>query len=122
MRICRGHLKGIIWFIVPLVLALFFNQSSFWHYHVLQNGLVIEHSHPYKNDKTPGTPFQNHSHSESELLLLAQITQVLTLVAILFSLFLFATKISFIPFRLPALVFLKGPDLSSRLLRAPPVC
>lgn len=117
----RCYFNFLACLLVPLVLALFFNQSSFWHYHVLHNGMVVEHSHPFKNDKTPYTPFQNHHHSESDFLVLAQLTQVLTLVVILFSLSLFAIKTPFISFRLSAPVFVKAPQLSSQLLRAPPV-
>lgn len=117
----RKILKGLVWIIMPLVLALFFNQSSFWHYHVLQNGMVIEHSHPFKSETTPGTPYQNHKHSDFNYLLLAQISLVITLVSVVLALVLWAQPKAIFSLSKPTQVYLKGHEFSSRLLRAPPM-
>ncbi|MBW6479538.1 MAG: hypothetical protein K0B37_08930 [Bacteroidales bacterium] len=61
---------------LPMVMFLFFNQVAFWHYHVLENGMVVEHSHPFKNNPKPGTPFQKHHHSDFEFTVLAQISHL----------------------------------------------
>jgi hypothetical protein len=61
---------------LPLVMFLFFNQVAFWHYHVLENGMVVEHSHPFKNNPKPGTPFQKHHHTDFEFTVLAQISHL----------------------------------------------
>lgn len=117
----RGVFKSIVWFIIPLFLVLYFNQVSNWHSHVLHNGIVIEHSHPFKNSKIPGTPFQNHHHSDFDYLLLAQITVVLTLLVAAFVLGFIGLRLHFdFPF-FPYNFFAKTPKLSNNLLRAPPV-
>jgi len=61
---------------LPLVMFLFFNQVAFWHYHILENGMVVEHSHPFKNNPKPGTPFQKHHHTDFEFTVLAQISHL----------------------------------------------
>ncbi len=74
--------------LIPAVLFLFYNQKTNTHYHILDNGQVIEHSHPYKNSATPGSPYQEHEHSSSELIflsLLSEITGAFILLAILIS-------------------------------------
>ena len=73
----RRKIKQIIVLItLPFVLLLFFNQVAYWHYHILENGLVVEHAHPYKNNTIPDYPFQKHHHSDFEYTLLAQISQL----------------------------------------------
>jgi hypothetical protein len=116
----RGVFKSIVWFIIPLVLVLYFNQVSNWHSHVLHNGLVIEHSHPFKNSKIPGTPFQNHHHSDFDYLLLAQMTLVLTLLATAFVFGLIGLRSHFDFPIFSNSSFVKTPELSNNLLRAPP--
>jgi len=117
----RSFFKNLIWFVIPLVLVLFFNQSTNKHYHVLPNGMVIEHAHPYKNSKTPGTPVQSHHHSDFDLLVLAQLSVVSTLFAILLVLSFWGTsgrRLS--PVSLPEF-FTKEPGFPNHPLRAPPV-
>lgn len=55
---------------------LFFNQIAYRHYHLLDNGMVIEHAHPYKNNMQKNTPYQSHKHSDAEYLILAQVSNV----------------------------------------------
>lgn len=82
--------KIILLITLPVVLLLFFNQIAFRHYHILDNGLVIEHSHPYKNNPIKGSPFQKHNHTDFEYSILAQISQItgFLLLLLFFELFL----------------------------------
>lgn len=61
---------------------LFFNQVAFWHYHILDNGIVVEHAHPFKNSPKQGTPYQSHQHSDFEYTILAQVSNITTLLLI----------------------------------------
>ncbi len=76
--------KIILLITLPVVLLLFFNQIAFRHYHILENGLVIEHSHPFNNKPIKGTPYQNHSHTDFEYSVLAQISQITGFLLLLF--------------------------------------
>jgi len=79
---------------LPLVMFLFFNQVAFWHYHVLENGMVVEHSHPFKNNPKPGTPFQNHHHTDFEYSILAQISSMISLLVVFLVLGLIISSIA----------------------------
>jgi len=68
---------------LPLVMWLFFNQVAFWHYHILDNGMVVQHAHPFKNNPIHGTPYQNHQHSDFEYTILAQISNIVSLLVFL---------------------------------------
>ena len=76
--------------IIPLVLMLFINSSVNKHQHILANGQVITHAHPYQllHSETSG---QTHKHSKEELAFFALISNPLTLV-----LFIFAGIIAFL--------------------------
>lgn len=117
----KSIFKSLIWLVIPLVLALNFNQTSNWHYHVLDNGMVIEHSHPHKNSKTPGTPFQNHHHSDFEYQILAQLSVVFTLLAIFLILSFGIISANRFLKVFPIEFFRKEYWLANHPLRAPPL-
>jgi len=79
---------------LPMVMFLFFNQVAFWHYHVLENGMVVEHSHPFKNNPKPGTPFQNHHHTDFEYSILAQLSNMISLLVVFLVLGLVISRIA----------------------------
>ena len=89
MQTIRRIKKIVLLITLPLVMWLFFNQVAFWHYHILENGVVVEHAHPFKNSTLPGTPYQKHQHSDFEYSLLAQISSIIGLLVFLLVLGLF---------------------------------
>ncbi|TVQ09949.1 MAG: hypothetical protein EA361_14760 [Bacteroidetes bacterium] len=89
MQTIRRIKKLVLLITLPLVMWLFFNQVAFWHYHILENGVVVEHAHPFKNSTLPGTPYQQHQHSDFEYSLLAQISSIIGLLVFLVVLGLF---------------------------------
>ena len=89
MQTIRRIKKIVLLITLPLVMWLFFNQVAFWHYHILENGVVVEHAHPFKNNTLPGTPYQQHQHSDFEYSLLAQISSSIGLLVFLLVLGLF---------------------------------
>lgn len=113
--------KFIFVLAIPLVLALFFNQSVNRHYHVQQNGMVMEHAHPYKSAKTPGTPFQNHQHSDFEILVLAQLWVVSTLLVVFYVLSLLIQTGPQRKLEVRPVFFKNDPGYLHLLLRGPPV-
>ncbi len=86
----KKNSKFFIAAIIPLVLMLFINSSVNKHQHILANGQIIVHAHPYQllHSETSG---QNHKHSNEELAFFALISNPLTLV-----LFIFAALIAFL--------------------------
>jgi cbb3-type cytochrome oxidase subunit 3 len=77
---------SILLLTLPLVMWLFFNQVANWHLHVLGNGIVVEHAHPFKNNPLPGSPFQKHHHTELEYSILSQISNITTVILVLIAL------------------------------------
>lgn len=57
---------------LPAVIWLISNNFVNKHYHILSNGVIISHSHPYCNCEEK--PIQDHDHSDFEYSILAQIT------------------------------------------------
>ena len=65
-----------------LVVWLNHNQLTNWHYHVMNNGSVVMHAHPYKSNPIPDTPYQKHHHSSFEYLLLSVLFQTIPLLVL----------------------------------------
>ena len=63
---------------IPLVLMLFINSTVNKHQHILANGQIVIHAHPYKllQSETSG---QNHNHSKEELAFFALISDPLSM-------------------------------------------
>ena len=73
MKLSKKMWYRILTFIaLPAVIFLYFNQSANWHYHVTEDGFIVQHAHPFSNSMIPGTPFQDHEHSDAEYLFLAE--------------------------------------------------
>lgn len=70
--------------IVPFLLLFFFNRVANRHFHILPSGLVIEHSHPFSKNTSSNSPFQNHSHTEFEIIVLTVITTLSGFLLVLF--------------------------------------
>ena len=68
---------------IPIVLLLFYNQAANWHLHKLPNGILVEHAHPYTNNSSSESPFQNHQHSSLEIHILAIISSFVGLAIVL---------------------------------------
>jgi hypothetical protein len=108
--------------ILPCVVWLFHNQMTNWHYHVMTNGTVVMHAHPYKNSTIPETPFQKHHHNNVEFLLLSLIFNTIPLlVALLVYSFLSKCKIRELCLFSDARNRQRG-FYRTLLLRGPPVC
>lgn len=113
------------WFILltlPAVLWLYFNQAAFWHFHILENGIVVEHAHPFKNNPKPGTPYQSHHHSDFEYSILAQLSQILGILLLLVIAGLFLLKSKHYLYPSYDSITLTSTYGKAIRLRGPPLC
>lgn len=62
--------------LLPAMLWLFLNSTLNRHIHVLADGYIITHSHPFKKSQDGTSPLENHKHSKQELLLLALFCEI----------------------------------------------
>jgi hypothetical protein len=53
------------WLLTNLFMVLLVNNSIFQHVHVLDNGKIVRHAHPF-NKTDEGTPLNQHKHSTCE--------------------------------------------------------
>jgi hypothetical protein len=76
----RKLINYISTFFKCLLLILFLGYygsiTMFYHAHLLVNGVIITHSHPFKSDPNNKGPFQSHSHSSSAYNLIDQLNQI----------------------------------------------
>ena len=82
MNIKKWH-KIFVTIALPAVMLLYFNLSANWHYHITEDGFIVQHAHPFSNSMIPGTPFQDHEHSDAEYLFLAEMMHSLGLVFVI---------------------------------------
>jgi len=107
--------------LLPVLLMLFHNQLSNWHFHVLHNGMVVRHAHPYDRPEHAGSPVSDHSHSDSEFLHFGQLSNIASLVSFLLVALLFFAPKGSQPFGRYLNTSLVQQQLCNLpLLRAPP--
>ena len=71
---------------------MFINSTVNKHSHLLLNGQVIEHAHPF-NSENDAAPFKNHNHTNSELILLSLISNPICLILLLTPFLFFLPKV-----------------------------
>lgn len=113
--------KMFVWLAILAVQALFYNQAANWHFHLLSNGMVIEHAHPLKKGPSSENPYQKHQHSDLAYSILAQLSiiSVITVAGLLVMGLFF--KGSFEKVTSPFILFFSEVNFGARLLRAPPL-
>ena len=67
--------KNLILVALPAIMWLYYNQAANWHYHITSHGIYIEHAHPFQKNTSAGSQFPNHTHTDLEYSILAQISQ-----------------------------------------------
>lgn len=70
MEYIRKNIRIILLLLLPLYFLVVQSTITTRHTHVLANGLVVTHYHPFFSGETD-TPFKDHGHSEKELRILA---------------------------------------------------
>lgn len=83
-------INKIVWlFSLIAVLTVLVNNTLFVHIHILPDGRVIEHAHPYKTSDKNSAPQSNHHHTSQEFLLLSHIYHLFSKAYTLFIVMLF---------------------------------
>lgn len=59
----RKYIKLFILLVLPVYLVLLGNSMSNMHLHVLSNGMVVKHAHPFDREADRQ---DHHSHSDAE--------------------------------------------------------
>mgnify|MGYP006946287589 CR=1 FL=1 len=78
---------------IAIISCMIVNRAVFMHTHIMANGTVVTHAHPY--DKSDHSPFKSHKHSNSELLFLQQLKDFLPILAFVFTALLIVKLSSF---------------------------
>lgn len=63
--------RNLILLLLPVVVWLFFNTTANRHIHVLSDGFVISHSHPFVKNQADSKDSNPHQHTRKELMLLS---------------------------------------------------
>ena len=118
-RIIKKIIKKIIAIaLIIIILAITLNNAFFIHSHILPNGEVIQHAHPYNKSENPESPYKTHHHSSFEFILLNNLFSFLWLIII--AVFIdFNKDVHF--FSISKLTFRKTYTYSFSLSRGPPV-
>ena len=72
-------IKAVIYLMIAFVIMLMVNKSLFIHTHIMPDGTVVVHAHPY-NKTSDSAPIKSHNHSKLELVFLANL-QLLMLIS-----------------------------------------
>lgn len=119
----KSYFKNIIKRIVAIalliiVLAISINNSLFIHSHILPDGEVVQHAHPYNTSENPESPYETHHHSSFEILLLNNLFSFLwIIIAAVFIVFNKHVQI----ISINKLFFRKTNTYSFSLSRGPPI-
>lgn len=93
------------------------NNAVFIHSHILSDGTVIVHAHPY-NKTNDSQPFKSHKHSKTDIILLQNIQQYLPLLLLALA---FLTALRKFHFKLKVYKIFLNQEIRTKLGRAPPV-
>jgi len=76
MHIIRKNIKLITFGIAGLFSLLMINNTVFLHAHKLNDGRVVYHAHPFSHSENQQNPGENHQHSNGQILVLDQLSQL----------------------------------------------
>ncbi|MEN8230687.1 MAG: hypothetical protein ABFS38_21200 [Bacteroidota bacterium] len=114
----RHRQKDLSILLIIVMAALMFNKVLYTHIHVLPNGSVVTHAHPFSKS-TEGNPASSHQHSNTELFLLNQLNILMFFISAAFVLKQFAASSCF---NEPATERLFTAFVPHSPGRAPPTC
>ena len=102
---------------ITLVCMITLNNALFIHRHILPNGDVITHAHPYKKSGDTA-PFKTHTHTTAEFFLLSGLNNLVFSIAAVFAVLLTFQIVKYNLQRNPHIIV---PFHSFSSGRAPPV-
>ena len=102
-----------------MLLIVMYNNIANQHYHLLPNGQMVVHAHPFSKSES-NEPQKQHTHTTSQLFVIAQINNLFTLLLILSFIFWFIQeKLKKKEILLDIELIVSFPKINYRL-RAPP--
>jgi len=120
MSIFREIQKQVCFALLLVVAILMFNNATNRHKHLLANGQTIVHAHPFSKQQD-SNPLKKHTHTDSELLYISLINNLLSLVLlVVFSFILIKTILKEFLFLYSNRIYFSLIKSSVRL-RAPPL-
>lgn len=105
---------------LPAIMLLVYNNTANWHYHILKDGTITKHAHPYTKDAQHNSPFQKHQHTEIELVILTQLTNILFMLVVFLALGSMINNVIWRTGLFPYHVHIKPVALENISLRGPP--
>ncbi len=72
--------KAVVILQIALVTMIAVNNTLFIHHHILPNGDIVTHAHPYKKSGDTA-PFKTHTHTISEFFLLSGLNDLVVVVS-----------------------------------------
>jgi hypothetical protein len=104
------------WLFLGLFLVLLVNNSIFQHVHVLDNGKIIRHAHPF-NKSDEGSPLSQHKHSTCEFSTIQAFGFFQSERSFQSEVILYAVQIEF---KVPSNIFIPNVNLANLIGRSPP--
>lgn len=88
--------KSFAFLIIGMIGLLIANQGLFLHPHILENGTIVSHSHPYDKNQD-SEPYKQHHHTKAEFLFYSNLNILFLSVLLIVSfLSLISKNISFV--------------------------
>ncbi len=115
-----SRLNKIVWsFTLIATFAIVVNNTIFIHTHILADGRVLEHAHPFNQKEDPSYPF--HKHNSKEFFYLDKIFHLFNHTLLIFILLIFYVGRPFFLHQFTILKKLLPFQTSNDPTRAPPV-
>jgi len=102
---------------IGLTGLLIANKSVFMHTHLLADGTIITHSHPY-DKSSDSEPFKSHHHTKVEFVFLQNLDILFLTVFFAYSFLWFINRANY---SFPLFIIYSLPFFDSNKGRAPPV-
>ncbi|MCK5339013.1 MAG: hypothetical protein KAJ50_09380 [Bacteroidales bacterium] len=78
--------RSFAWLLIISMGMLIANKAVFFHEHIMPDGTVIAHAHPYDKSADP-EPYKTHHHSETELFAFCQADKLFILGIVILAIF-----------------------------------
>lgn len=78
--------RSFAWLLIISMGMLIANKAVFFHEHIMPDGTVIAHAHPYDKSADP-EPYKTHHHSKTELFSFCQADKLFILGIVILAIF-----------------------------------
>lgn len=94
MKVFRKIQKYVSVALLFALILLMYNNFANQHRHLLSNGQIVVHAHPFSK-KNDNLPEKKHTHNSNELFVISQINNLFSFILLVAFVFKFITKTSF---------------------------